>query len=171
MKQVILLGTNHTLQRGNTQFATYIRDLVSQYQIKCIAEEIDAPEPSSASELAKDHNINHIVIEPTPDERASLGIPNLNIVSRTLMDKYDLSFWPSDATAEELPDGMYDEFEAITQQTHRLREQEWWKRITNNDIWPCLVICGASHFDAFKKLLLNKNVTVIDAHSCWELCT
>lgn len=171
MKQVVLLGTNHTLQRGNSEFTSYIQRLITLHEVKSIAEEIDAPKPSSASELAVELKINHIVIEPTPEERSNLGIPNLAMVSLALMEEYELPFWPPDATAEELPDGMYDEFEEVKTHAHRLREQEWWKRISNNDVWPCLVICGANHFEAFKDLLLLNNVSVVEAHSRWELCT
>ena len=44
MKKVILVGTSHTIQRGNSkaqEFESYIKELCSSYNVNAIAEEID----------------------------------------------------------------------------------------------------------------------------------
>jgi hypothetical protein len=142
--------------------------LVDEYKIACIAEEIDIPKPSSASELSKAINLTHLVIEPTHQERLKLEIPNLEEAAFCLMNEYDFSIWPTDATEEQLPPGVWGQYEEIRERTHRLRENEWWRRIQIINTWPCLVICGASHYHPFKEKLIKQGVQVIDTDECWE---
>jgi hypothetical protein len=169
MNQVVLLGTKHTFQRGNSQFYAFIEKLVDEYKIACIAEEIDKPKPSSASKLSKTktRTITHIVIEPTPDELRKLNMPNLEKEASDLMFKHNFS-WPANATEEQLPLGVWGKFEEIRERTHRLRENEWWRRIQLKNTWPCLVICGSSHYHPFKEKLIKQGVQVIDTEECWE---
>jgi len=168
MNQVVLLGTIHTLQRENSEFSSYIEQLVDKYKIGCIAEEIDVPKPSSASELSEIKSITHLIIEPTPNEKIDLGIQDLNLVSNYLMCEHDFSSWPLDATEDQLPPGVWDKYEKIREKTHRLRENEWWRRIKEMNIWPCLVICGSSHFQPFKEQLIKHSVQVIEVDECWD---
>ena len=167
MNQVVLLGTKHTHQRGNSQFSAFIEQLVDEYKIACIAEEIDIPKPSSASELSKARTITHLVIEPTHKERLKLEISNLEKEAFYLMNEYDFSIWPTDATEEQLPPGVWGKYEEIRERTHRLRENEWWRRIQIMNTWPCLVICGANHYHPFKEKLIKQGVQVIDTEECW----
>jgi hypothetical protein len=47
-----------------------------------------------------------------------------------------------------------------TQQTYRQREAEWFRRITDKNIWPVLVICGAEHYAPFIDLLKHSGIDV-----------
>jgi hypothetical protein len=166
MNKVVLLGTSHPFQRGNSKFASYIEKLVDKYEITCIAEEIDVPKPSSASKLSEVRSITHLIIEPTAQEKDVLGILDLEIFADRLMRDYEFTVWPTDA--EQLPSGAFSEYEEATQETYRARENEWWRRIDAKNKWPCLVICGSNHFQPFKEQLIRQNIQVIEAEEFWK---
>ncbi|HHC6615580.1 TPA: hypothetical protein ACN311_004899 [Vibrio parahaemolyticus] len=158
MSDVVIVGTSHTIQRdmSHSGFKSYIEDLISQFGIKVIAEEIDVD--SIPSQLAEKHNLQYINIEPNPAERAALGIPSLNLIEHSIFREFD-DFDSEEAQAE---------CERRKQEAYRSREQEWLKRVESIQANPILVICGANHFEPFSELLEQSGISVTKHCSLWE---
>ena len=102
MKQALLLGTEHPIQKGNKEkdsFKSYLKELCIAHKVKAIAEEIDDQGKYIAENLSSDLNIKYKIIEPTPSERLSLGIKNINDVMLEVMERYEISKWPDKHSA------------------------------------------------------------------------
>lgn len=182
MKKAILVGTSHTIQRGNSkaqEFESYIRKVCSSYSIKAITEEIDNKNTYICYDICKDLKIEYTIIEPTEKEKQDLGILTLNEIvnlmhnkylqSDTPVDKPRLEQWPENPSKENLPEDIYNEYENMFQNTCRQREEEWLNRIINFNTWPVLVICGADHYEPFKKFLTENNFEVISENNRFGL--
>lgn len=166
MKKVILIGTSHTIQRGDGQknsFYSYVEQLCRTHKVKAIAEEIDI-EQSVAKNVSSSLGIRHKIIEPTPNELEGLGIEQVHKIEYQLMSLYDIDEWPENPEAE-----VNRELASRIQDTYRKRELEWLKRINELDIWPVLIICGASHYEPFYKLLVSSGIDVVKEESKWGL--
>jgi hypothetical protein len=158
MSNLVIVGTNHTIQRdlSHSAFDSYIGGLISQFGVKVIAEEIDVE--SIPSRLAKQHTLQYVNIEPTPDERVELGIPSLNQIENSIFMEFD------DCHSLE----AQVECEKRKQDAYRNREQEWLKRVKSVQDNPILVICGANHFEPFSELLEKNGYSVIKHCALWE---
>ena len=180
MKKAIVVGTSHTIQRGNSkaqEFESYIRKLCSFYNVNAIAEEIDNNYICFA--ICKGLNIEYKIIEPTEEEKQDLGILTLNKIVNVMYNKYlqpdnpvdkpRLQQWPKYPNKENLPQDIYEEYENMFQDTCRQREKEWLNRIIDFNTWPILVICGADHYEPFRKLMSENNIEVIREDSKFGL--
>lgn len=159
MRSVVIVGTRHSIQRDLSQsdFSSYINGLISKYDIKAIAEEIDKVE-SIPYRSSQDHNLEYVNIEPTPDELKNLKIPTVNQVRLYIFTLFD------DEASEEAQNELQNRIE----ETYRARELEWLRRIDRIQKDHILVVCGANHVDPFSELLEKNSYSVIKACSLWE---
>lgn len=158
MTLVILIGTNHSIQRDKdcTDFKIYINNVVQKHKVQAIAEEID--KESTAFQVANEHQINYLIIEPTPEERKMLEIPSLSEIESSIFFDYD------DTNSQE----AISDCETRKQEAYRAREKEWLKRIQMTNTSPILAICGAAHFNSFKALLTTNGIKVIEQCQNWK---
>ena len=76
MNTIVLLGTAHSIQRGDnepTAFRSALMEECEKYKIMAIAEEIDNGLDTVASVLAADRNIEYLYADPDQKERAKRG--------------------------------------------------------------------------------------------------
>jgi len=161
MNEVILLGTSHPIQRGednkSEKFSIYIEQLIRDYSIKAIAEEIDGESKLIAQKLAEEKNIIHKLIDPNNEEKKILQIKDEDEIKKEILqipgcDKLDSGQWNDKAD---------EEIDKLEQISYRQREEEWFKRIKELNTFPLLVICGANHYEPFYKLLENNMFSVM----------
>ncbi len=166
MKTVVLLGTRHTIQRGNIQedsFKFHIKQLCTEHNIKAIAEEIDDFDTYIVQAVSEEIGIPHKIIEPTPDEKKNLEIEEVHIIEDILMTKYSIKDW-DEQYEENRPPEAFKEYRKRLEKTYRQRENEWLKRIKKLNTWPLLVICGNDHSQPFYELLILSDIDVIKRH-------
>jgi thymidylate synthase len=164
MKNVVLLGTNHSIQRGKIQknsFKSYIKHLCTEHNIKAIAEEIDNKDTYIAQTISKELKIKYKIIEPTLDEKQVLEIKEEDNIIYELINMYNIKNWDEQYKNNDLPPKALEEYGKRLEKTYRQREDEWLKRIDKLDTWPLLVICGDAHSQPFCKLLNSSNIDVI----------
>ena len=166
MGKAILLGTSHTIQRGNEQkdsFHSYIEELCKINDVKAIAEEIDDECTSIAAEISTKLNIMYKIIEPTEDEREELGIEDRAIIDCEFVFKYKVNI-------DSLSPEAHEEYNKRIQNVYRERESEWFKRICELDTWPVLIICGSKHCQPFFELLSKEGIDTVKEQSKWAIC-
>lgn len=171
MNRAILLGTSHTIQRGDDQkdsFNFYLKKLCRIHEVKAIAEEIDNKHKSVAADMANVLKITHKIIEPTPDELEELGIEEVHFMEYQLMSLHEIDDWPAEPSTG-LPADVYKEWTDRIQYTYRLRESEWLRRINKLNTWPVLIICGADHYQPFYELLVEAGIDVVKEEDKWGL--
>ncbi len=174
MNTIALLGTTHSIQRGDnepTTFRSALMEECEKYKIMAIAEEIDNGLDTVASVLAADRNIEYLYADPDQKERAKRGILSdcrFDIVCE-YGDRYpQIKCWPSEPSVENLPAEVWREYDRRTNESYRMREQIWLEKIISFNKWPLLFICGADHFQEFVKLLRASGHHVIESHKDWE---
>jgi len=169
MKKVILLGTEHSIQRGQNfpdLFTSILVEECEKNKVNAIAEEIIEGEETVASKFASDRQLKYLYADPNKEDRLKGGIPTRIDVEMTFkyMDKYpEVAIW----NEETLPTEVREEFSKRTEKAHRMREKVWLENILNFDHWPLLFICGADHFDEFSKLLKTSKIQVVESHKHW----
>jgi len=173
MNTVVLLGTAHTIQRGEnapTAFRAILIEECNKHKIRAIAEEIEKGVDTVASILAADLHIGHLYADPDYNERVERGIETdcrLDIVHE-YGDRYpEIRIWPREPSQDNLPAEVWIEYERRTAESYRIREQVWLEKISSHDTWPLLFICGANHFREFSKLLAASGCHVIESHQDW----
>lgn len=134
----------------------YIDGLILELRIKAIAEEIDVK--SIPSQLAKKHSLKYVNIEPSPQERATLGIPSLSQIENSIFMEFDDSH-SKDAQIE---------CEKRKQEAYRTREKEWLNRVKSIQDDPILVVCGTDHVESFSKILVQSGYLVTKYCALWE---
>jgi hypothetical protein len=159
LTEVVLVGTNHLIQRDKltTHFYDYINATIKKYDIDGLAEEIDIQD-SVIFDISNELSIEYKIIEPNQQERIDLGIDSLDQVNFGILMKFN-----GDESIKAIA-----ECEKRTQQTYREREQEWLKRIKAMRGERVLVVCGSDHINPFNKLL---NINAFNANiecSFWE---
>ena len=172
MKKVLLLGTEHPIQRGKKKkdiFKFYLKELCITHEVKAIAEEIDDNDRYIAENLSSDLNIKYKIIEPTRGERSDLGIEDRNDVICELMERNKITKWPDKSSADKQSLEIHKECDVRMQIAYRQREFEWLKRINELDTWPVLIICGAEHYEFFDDLLVSSGIVVVKEESKWGL--
>lgn len=170
MKVAVVVGTNHSIQRGENlkdNFKSYLINLCETHNIKTIAEEINEnADFIVAKTVCQDLNIDHIIIDPKPTEYDKLGIKKYNTIEYQIMNIYNLDSRPSITNGT--PNDALIEFESRLRDQHfHPREVEWLKRIQEHNNWPILVICGSNHFESFCNLLSDNHISVISCESNW----
>lgn len=173
MNTVVLLGTAHTIQRGENDPATFKSVLIEdckRHKIKGIAEEINKGIDTVASKLAEELKLGHLYADPDNDERVQRGIESdcrLDLVFK-YGDRYPgIRAWPKEESKDNLPEEVWEEYNKRTSISYRLRERAWLEKIIAFDQWPLLFICGADHFREFSKLLSGSGYRVIESHKDW----
>ena len=170
MNKVIVLGTNHSVQRGEVRkndFHSFLSSLCQKENIKSIAEEINGnAKMIVAKNVCNQLSINHLIIEPNLSDYQKLGIKPYNRIQHEVMCIYHLDEAPS--ADNKSPVEALIEFESRVVSEHNLpREKEWLNRILKNDLWPVLIICGANHFESFCSLLSDSDIKVTKSASNW----
>jgi hypothetical protein len=161
MKKAVLLGTGHNIQRGDDRkdcFQAHIRHLCMGYKVKAIAEEIDDRTTSIAQQIACELDIAYKIIEPNEKETESLGIELWHKIFFQIMNKYEIEPYSKEPYDQNMPPLAYKEYSTRMEKTYRDREAEWLRRIEMLDTWPVLIICGASHYQPFCKLLVSRGI-------------
>ncbi len=173
MNTVVLLGTEHPIQRGEkepTAFRAVLMEECKKHKVKAIAEEIDNGVDTVASMLAADLDIGHLYVDPDNNERVERGIESdcrFDIVCK-YGDRYpQIKIWPREPSAENLPDEVWEVYDRRTTESYRRRERVWLEKITSFDKWPLLFVCGADHFREFSKLLGASGHHVVESHEYW----
>lgn len=170
MKSVVLIGTNHEIQRGTKlkkYFEEYILCLVKKHDINGVAEEINEDaEFIVAKKVCENLSIIHKIIEPHPSEYDELGIEHIHKIDY-YFSNLDLVSLPPNKTNSSSQ--VSEEYEYRVQETYRRRENEWLKRILNLNVWPVLIICGSSHFKPFSELLLQNDIKITFGEPSWGL--
>lgn len=167
MKKVILLGTKHSIQRDDideNKFESLIKELIKEFDIKAIGEEIDTTCSSVANKIADIEKIKHIIIEPTPKEKQELKIEELHIIDYRIKEKHDLINYPSQLIKnnESFNLVIRKEYVEEVHKIYRLREKEWKRRVEELDIYPILLIYGSCHFKEFSELLKESGFEVVE---------
>jgi hypothetical protein len=173
MKRVILIGTDHEIQKGQRGiklkncFEKYLLGLVKKYDINSVAEEIDeGAECIVAKKICESRSIIHKIIEPHPSEYDELEIEHVHKIDYYFSNNYDLESTPPNES--NCSPQVLQEYRLRVQGTHRRREKEWLQRILNLNIWPVLIICGSSHFEPFSELLLQNDIEITFSESNWK---
>jgi len=164
MKSVVLLGTMHSIQKGEMQedgFKSYIKRLCNKYNIKAIAEEINNDAIYIAQTASEELKIKYKIIEPTPEEKVKLNIEKEHHIMNELINRYEIEDWDKEYKNSDLSNNALEEYDERVKVTYRQRENEWLKRINVLDSWPLLVICGDDHSQPFSELLVSSGMNVI----------
>jgi hypothetical protein len=176
MKEVILLGTSHSIQRGEKspdQFQELIKHVYAESRFVCIAEEIENGNIYIAERFCNLNNLIYLCIEPDPQERIDLDIPSANQIAFQVIDEFDekypeIGMWPENPSEESLPSEVWKKYSKLTESSYRAREAEWLKRLVSFNLWPVLCICGANHFKHFSELLCANGIQVTPLSNDWE---
>lgn len=174
MNTVVLLGTAHSIQRGDnapTLFRSVLRGECEKYDVKAIAEEIDNDRHTVAAALATSLHVGYLCADPDLNERAERGIQSdcrLDVVREYGKRYPEIRMWPKLPSENTLPDEVWREYDRRTNESHGMREQVWLEKIIEYDRWPLLFICGANHFRGFSNLLRDRGLHVIESHVDWE---
>jgi hypothetical protein len=157
--QVIIIGTGHRLQAGHKEhsaeaqlaFQRLVEATAKKHRVKFIAEEMAegmlgdyGVTETIAKRVASRKGLGHAYIDLTAEQRQSLNT-----------DPLSLHKIRSDAKLTE------PQFAALGRLVGELRECTWVARILAENVWPTLLICGATHatrmadlFDRVGKLAL-----------------
>ena len=173
MEKVVLIGTEHSIQRGErapAEFKAMLLEECKKHGIEAIAEEIEKNIESVAFKLTKEIEIDHLYADPDKDERVKRGIKSdcrCDLLFK-YRDQYpQLSAWPKESNENTLPPEVWQEYSRRTNESYRKREKVWLDKILKFNKWPLLFICGADHFFEFSKLLERAGYSVVTAHEDW----
>lgn len=149
--RVIIVGTGHRLQVGSEKcsfeqrekFRVYIDKLCKTHGIKLVAEEMSEdvlPDYGVADTIPKRvamsrRGITHEYIDLTVAERSRLSIDRLSLHNTRNSIK--------------LTDAQFAVLERLVGE---LRECLWLTRVLALNIWPTLIVCGASHVPSIEHL-------------------
>ena len=170
-RTVIVLGTSHKYQKPERQvssdvlaeFKALVTDICSNNSVKAIAEELHLDtiiqmglSKSIVECIAEELGICHQYSDPNQKERAVLGIRQENDIRADHIFK--------GLKGQALEDHVKEKMHEFNSR----REEYWWHKLLELDVWPVLFICGANHFDSFCLLLNSNGCTVIEADRDWE---
>ncbi|WP_347990152.1 hypothetical protein [Methylomonas sp. AM2-LC] len=179
MYSVILIGTTHPIQLGESSldlFKKVLREQCQSHRVEGVAEEIKNGDATVALALAAELQppIPHLYADPDIKERMEHGMPsNIADIILGLQNEYAARFpeircWPRNASSENLPQEVWNEYLKRSNDADRMREQIWLNKIISFDKWPLLFICGADHFIEFSKLLKQNGVRVVEVNKDWS---
>jgi len=154
MRMIYLIGVKHKIQyskspnseetesqtNARNSFKEYIWELITTKKPALVAEEFNEQvleylkSNSHVKEIADELNVEHRFCEPSSDERVEMGVPGMGY------------------------EGVSDE---DIEKFHKLREEFWMGKITENIGGDVLYICGANHIQSFKFLLESNNHNVV----------
>jgi hypothetical protein len=131
MMQIIILGTDHLLQRDDEDLRLLISGIIARQRVTLIAEENRAMVDTIARQMAPSLGIPWIQIDMSIDQQVKVGI--WGKLWHRIQDRYDANgdvYVPARYAPKE--DGIREEF--------------WLDRIQEAvDGGTTLVICGATH--------------------------
>lgn len=173
MNKVVLLGTEHPIQRGEKApdiFRTVLIKECKNNNVESIAEEINKGDSTIASKLAADLTLEYLYADPTLQERRELSIPI--DIAHDIINEYrskypDIALWPKEPSPDNLPNEVWEEYFGRIENANRMREQFWLEKMKSFNKWPLLFICGTDHFDEFSKLLKTSGYHVIESYKHW----
>lgn len=165
---IYILGTSHDYQwKYSSTFNDQILTIISQYKIKCIAEEfsleaceINNIRNSILFEIASEMKLKHLYCDPNPEERKLLGIPNAGTIKDIhggIIKQHILDLKTNQI--HENPE-YFQRKKEIEPKLWPKRENEWIKRIiTNCDInQNILMVIGKDHTKTFTNRLLELQI-------------
>lgn len=173
MKKIVLLGSAHPVQRGQSGPGLFRSVLVEQYnfhQINGIAEEIEKGAVTVASQLSAALKLRYLYADPDGRERAERGIQSdcRHDLIREYAERYPgLRAWPREEDEETLPVEVLQQYRKRTEVANRMRESIWMEKILEFDVWPLLFIAGADHFEPFGRLIEASGYDLIKSHPDW----
>ena len=143
-QKIFIFGTSHEYQRPDSElpkhqimmFDIELRKLCSKYAIRALSEEnsLEAQgekglQHSLPYSIAKSLKIAHQYCDPDWAKRNKLGIRQKGQI---------LAFHsPHNINEDDLNNELA--------MSHQLRERYWLKKIVQQNLWPTLLVCGASH--------------------------
>jgi hypothetical protein len=149
--RVIIVGTGHHLQAGSKKhsiekrekFRAYIDELCKSHRIKLVVEEMSEdvlPDYGVVDTIPKEvaksrRDVKHEYINATEAELSGLSIDR-----RSLGNTKD---------SVNLTDAQ---FAVLVRLVGELRECLWLTRVLALNIWPTLLVCGASHVSRIEHL-------------------
>jgi hypothetical protein len=166
-KVVAIIGTSHLYQFGgvartekqNQAFARLIVQACKAHSIRCLAEEmshdalrVQDRTQSTVESIARNLGLSHIYCDPSEQEQSAMGLR----VERNAAALKHFENWSD----ERISEGISVE--------HRQREQCWLKKLQENDLWPCLFICGSEHAVHFLLLLQASAFQVELVAEAWD---
>jgi hypothetical protein len=159
--EIIIFGTDHNLQCGMTdkfspaeieKYKSLIMEACDTHKIKLIAEEMHQAgltrrniANTIAFNLCQEHNIEHMHVDLTDDERKPLKIDEHSILDFTLHS------FPGIKIHAVINDKI------IKNISFPIRERCWFARILSINIWPTLFICGENHVENMRVLIRKVN--------------
>ncbi len=166
MTQLVILGTSHPLQCGDSSvsasqaalFENELHRLVENHQIRRIAEEM-SPEGLArynvartiGEKVATSLGLEHYNVDLNAQERNSLGLNDQPLSTiREIHNPADSGAWFRDS---------------ITIVADEVRERVWLSRLLVSKTWPTLFICGAKHVQPIRRLWHQLALEYILAHS------
>ena len=129
--QIIILGTDHDLQRSDPDLNALISDIIARQRITLIAEENRAMSETVARQVSRSLGLRWVQIDMSIEDRIKAGIDG------KLANRMQLRF---DANGNPTLDVRYAKVE------DGIREEFWLDRIQEAaDEGTVLVICGSLH--------------------------
>jgi hypothetical protein len=176
MKEVILLGTSHCIQRGERspdEFGFLLSSTYEDSSFSALAEEINNSSVYIAESFCTERKIEYQNVDPAPQECRNEGIPTPDDIIYRIRNVYEEEYpeireWPSNPSQENLPDEVWLDYSESLELSNRAREAIWLERIIVMDQWPLLFICGANHFVPFANLLESSGIRVTELCKHWE---
>lgn len=130
MKEVILLGTSHSIQRGKRspeEFGLLLSSVYKNSGFSAIAEEIDDSSTYIAEYFCTESKVEYRNVEPSPEDLRNRDIPTANDIVYGIMNEYDeqypeIGLWPSVPSQDSLPDEVWLEYYKRSESSYRARE-------------------------------------------------
>jgi hypothetical protein len=159
LTRVILVGTSHSFQVSEPQFQPFLEDLCGEYDVRAVAEELNADAleekkclASIAMSVAESLGLPHRFCDPSQSERSRLRIDQENDIRAQAF----FSNWP---------EGEIDQRIA---ESHLIREKYWLEELQGLDEWPVVFVCGANHIASFTRLLQQAGIVAQVAVEDWS---
>jgi hypothetical protein len=178
---IYLIGVDHLIQYNGpvpepmrNEFRSYIIEICQMHGIQVIAEEFSNEAlqkvyhatRETAGEAAEILKIRHRYCDPEEKELAEMGIPCYFDVMQEVKNKYTISsmFIVDDKLRKKVKKETAD----IIRSYWSIREEYWYKRISDIIGLPILFICGHEHVIRFRSLLIAKGHQCMIIDPFWK---
>jgi len=173
MKAVHLIGTSHQYQVRGTDvsvaydaFRLVVLDAARAHRVSIIAEELSLEaeqqgggQGSVCREVADELCLAHCYCDPDTVERTALDIEGMPAIKNRI-------FFAARRGATQ--DERDEEAKPQIRNSNDKREREWLSRLTSQNLFPVLFVCGADHVDSFAALLWKHDINVHVVHRDWQ---
>lgn len=157
---IIIVGTSHTIQTTDLELKPFLTRLNQEFKVCAVAEEMSeetlAEKGCTASipmQVASVLHLPHRFCDPNREERAELNIRQENDIRAQA--------FLSNPTLSE------PEIQKLIAESYVKREQYWFERLRDLNLWPALFICGADHVKSFSQLVKQQGVAAHVAAKDW----